>query len=52
MQGSNGARLVSNGVCCVANSSLKEDICTVNGAAGKCAPATNNCMLIEKEKSK
>ncbi|KAK7186894.1 hypothetical protein DPSP01_007082 [Paraphaeosphaeria sporulosa] len=32
------ARQAANGACCIANKSLKQDACTVNGAAGKCVP--------------
>ncbi|RDW87747.1 hypothetical protein BP5796_03441 [Coleophoma crateriformis] len=43
-QGVNANRPVPNGACCVANTSQKEDTCSVNGAAGKCVPANvNNC---------
>ncbi|KAE8863789.1 hypothetical protein PTNB73_06996 [Pyrenophora teres f. teres] len=31
-------RQAANGACCIANQSLKQDACTVNGAAGKCVP--------------
>lgn len=31
-------RQAANGVCCIPNRSLKQDDCTVNGAAGKCVP--------------
>lgn len=31
------ARQATDG-CCIANKSLKEDACTVGGAAGKCVP--------------
>ncbi|CCC05098.1 hypothetical protein SMACR_07755 [Sordaria macrospora] len=40
----NANRPVPNGACCVANTSLKQDICRVNGRQGKCVPAnTANC---------
>ncbi|KAK3947065.1 hypothetical protein QBC32DRAFT_248407 [Pseudoneurospora amorphoporcata] len=40
----NANRPVPNGACCVANTSLKQDICRVNGQQGKCVPAnTANC---------
>ncbi|KAK3342262.1 hypothetical protein B0H65DRAFT_467758 [Neurospora tetraspora] len=40
----NANRPVPNGACCVANTSLKQDICKVNGQSGKCVPAgVNNC---------
>lgn len=32
------ARQAANGACCIPNRSLKQDACTVNGAAGKCVP--------------
>jgi len=45
-QGVNADRPVPTGACCVANTSLKEDVCSVNGAAGRCVPAdVNNCEL-------
>ncbi|KAH3977302.1 hypothetical protein HBI64_187650 [Parastagonospora nodorum] len=31
-------RQAANGACCIPNQSLKQDACTVNGAAGKCVP--------------
>lgn len=31
-------RQAASGDCCIANKSLKQDACTVNGAAGKCVP--------------
>jgi len=37
--GENANRPVASGLCCVANTSLKEDVCTTTtGAAGKCVP--------------
>ncbi|KAK1774977.1 hypothetical protein QBC45DRAFT_21577 [Copromyces sp. CBS 386.78] len=40
----NANRPVPNGSCCVGNTSLKQDICRVNGQQGKCVPAnTANC---------
>ncbi len=43
-QGVNANRPVPNGACCVANTSLKQDVCNVNGQAGRCVPAgVNNC---------
>jgi hypothetical protein len=43
-QGANAGRPVPTGPCCVANTSLKEDVCSVNGQAGRCVPASvNNC---------
>ena len=42
--GLNANRPVPNGACCVANTSLKQDICNVNGQRGRCVPAAvNNC---------
>lgn len=41
---SNGGRPVPNGACCVANTSLKQDFCNVNGQQGKCVPSGSaNC---------
>ncbi|RMZ67685.1 hypothetical protein GMOD_00001645 [Pyrenophora seminiperda CCB06] len=31
-------RQAANGACCIPEKSLKQDACTVNGAAGKCVP--------------
>jgi len=31
-------RQAANGACCIPEQSLKQDACTVNGAAGKCVP--------------
>ncbi|EJT76485.1 hypothetical protein GGTG_06404 [Gaeumannomyces tritici R3-111a-1] len=43
-QGANANRPVPNGACCVANTSLKQDVCRVNGQNGRCVPAgVNNC---------
>jgi hypothetical protein len=43
-QGVNNGRPVTNGACCIAGTSKKEDVCTVNGQQGKCVPAnTANC---------
>ncbi|KAJ4985475.1 hypothetical protein SVAN01_09040 [Stagonosporopsis vannaccii] len=40
----NAGRPVPNGACCVANTSLKQDVCNVNGQSGRCVPsAANNC---------
>ncbi|KAF3052068.1 hypothetical protein E8E11_007589 [Didymella keratinophila] len=40
----NAGRPVPNGACCVANTSLKQDVCNVNGQSGRCVPSgTNNC---------
>lgn len=42
----NANRPVPNGACCVANTSLKQDICRVNGRQGKCVPAnTAGCKF-------
>lgn len=41
----NQGRVVPNGQCCVANTSVKQDICTAsNGQQGRCVPGGNNCM--------
>lgn len=41
---SNANRPVPAGACCVANTSLKQDFCTVNGQQGKCVPSGSaNC---------
>ncbi|GKT50426.1 uncharacterized protein ColSpa_10607 [Colletotrichum spaethianum] len=37
-QAGNAGRPTPNGQCCVANTSLKQDTCTVNGAQGRCVP--------------
>ncbi|KAK3380802.1 hypothetical protein B0H63DRAFT_523543 [Podospora didyma] len=43
-QNANNGRPVANGACCIAATSKKQDVCTVNGAQGKCVPAnTANC---------
>ncbi|KAF5854330.1 hypothetical protein GGP41_007113 [Bipolaris sorokiniana] len=43
-QGANANRPVPNGACCVANTSLKQDVCNVNGQTGRCVPdSVNNC---------
>ncbi|KNG46087.1 hypothetical protein DDE82_004969 [Stemphylium lycopersici] len=43
-QGANDNRPVPEGTCCVANTSLKQDVCTVNGVSGRCVPDNiNNC---------
>ncbi|KAH7304712.1 hypothetical protein B0I35DRAFT_516664 [Stachybotrys elegans] len=34
----NANRPVPNGGCCVANTSLKQDVCFVNGQSGRCVP--------------
>ncbi|UPX09366.1 uncharacterized protein EKO05_0000056 [Ascochyta rabiei] len=40
----NADRPVATGSCCVANTSLKQDVCNVNGQSGRCVPsAANNC---------
>ncbi|KAL2060645.1 hypothetical protein VTL71DRAFT_9286 [Oculimacula yallundae] len=42
--GANANRPVPNGACCVPNTSLKQDVCNVNGQTGRCVPAgVNNC---------
>lgn len=41
------ARQAANGACCIPNRSLKQDACTVNGAAGKCVPGgPAQCMFL------
>lgn len=41
-------RQAANGACCLPNKSLKQDACTVNGAAGKCVPGgPAQCKLTE-----
>ncbi|EFQ27209.1 uncharacterized protein GLRG_01704 [Colletotrichum graminicola M1.001] len=42
-QAGNGNRPTPNGQCCVANTNLKEDACTINGAQGRCVPGGNDC---------
>ena len=43
----NAGRPVPTGACCVANTSLKEDVCNVNGQTGRCVPdSINNCEFI------
>ncbi|OSS49457.1 hypothetical protein B5807_05794 [Epicoccum nigrum] len=40
----NAGRPVPTGSCCVANTSLKQDVCNVNGQSGRCVPSgANNC---------
>ncbi|KAF1961938.1 hypothetical protein CC80DRAFT_488320 [Byssothecium circinans] len=40
----NAGRPVPDGACCVANTSLKQDVCTLNGASGRCVPSGSaNC---------
>lgn len=41
----NQNRPVPNGQCCVANTSLKQDACNVNGQRGRCVPGGNNCAF-------
>lgn len=42
----NQGRVVPNGQCCVANTSVKQDICTAsNGQQGRCVPGGNNCTF-------
>ena len=42
--GANANRPVPIGACCVANTSLKQDVCCVNGQSGRCVPDNiNNC---------
>lgn len=43
----NDNRPVPNGACCVANTSLKQDVCNVNGQTGRCVPSgANSCKLL------
>ncbi|CAI6334774.1 unnamed protein product [Periconia digitata] len=43
-QPQNAGRPVANGACCVANTSLKQDVCNVNGSTGRCVPSGSaNC---------
>lgn len=43
----NNGRVVASGACCIAGQSKKQDVCNVNGAAGKCVPAnTANCAFL------
>ncbi|GJC77169.1 hypothetical protein ColTof4_13950 [Colletotrichum tofieldiae] len=42
-QAGNGGRPTPNGQCCVANTSLKQDTCTVNGQQGRCVPGGQPC---------
>ncbi|KAH7115131.1 hypothetical protein B0J11DRAFT_539909 [Dendryphion nanum] len=40
----NDNRPVAQGACCVPNTSLKQDVCNVNGVTGRCVPsAANGC---------
>ncbi|KAI9147524.1 hypothetical protein HJFPF1_12550 [Paramyrothecium foliicola] len=40
----NDNRPVPQGGCCVSNTSLKQDVCSVNGQSGRCVPDfINNC---------
>ncbi|TPX08819.1 uncharacterized protein E0L32_009759 [Thyridium curvatum] len=42
--GANNGRPVPTGACCVEATSLKQDVCNVNGQQGRCVPAgVNNC---------
>lgn len=48
-QGANANRPVPNGACCIANTSLKQDVCNVNGQTGRCVPdSINNCKFKKK----
>lgn len=43
----NANRPVPTGACCVSNTSLKQDVCNVNGQTGRCVPAgVNNCTFL------
>ncbi len=45
-QNANNGRPVTNGACCIAGVSKKQDVCNVNGAQGKCVPTnTAGCEL-------
>lgn len=45
-QGVNANRPIPTGACCVAATSLNEDVCSVNGQTGRCVLASvNNCTL-------
>ena len=47
-QGAYANRPVPTGSCCVANTSLKQDVCNVNGQSGRCVPDNNNnCKSIQ-----
>ncbi|KAH8894453.1 hypothetical protein GQ53DRAFT_683090 [Thozetella sp. PMI_491] len=37
----NANRPIPTGACCVANTSLRQDVCKVNGATGRCVPANS-----------
>ncbi|KAH8724170.1 hypothetical protein GQ44DRAFT_740606 [Phaeosphaeriaceae sp. PMI808] len=40
----NANRPVPNGACCTPNTSLKQDVCKVNGSNGRCVPSgANGC---------
>ena len=42
--GANANRPVPSGACCIAGTSLKQDVCNVNGQTGRCVPdSVNNC---------
>lgn len=43
----NANRPIANGACCVANTSLRQDVCTDgSGAPGRCVPSGSaNCMF-------
>jgi hypothetical protein len=43
----NDNRPVPNGACCTPNTSLKQDVCNVNGSTGRCVPsAANGCKFL------
>ncbi|KAF2030393.1 hypothetical protein EK21DRAFT_65632 [Setomelanomma holmii] len=43
-QPQNAGRPVPNGACCTPNTSLKQDVCNVNGSTGRCVPSgANGC---------
>jgi hypothetical protein len=35
----NANRPIPTGACCVSNTSLKQDVCNINGKVGRCVPA-------------
>jgi hypothetical protein len=45
-QGANANRPIPQGACCIAATSLKQDVCNVNGQSGRCVPdGINNCKF-------
>jgi hypothetical protein len=44
----NAGRPVPNGACCTPNTSLKQDVCNVNGQSGRCVPSgANGCKCLQ-----